>query len=70
MGDLQLLRYFVLPDNSSNNTCPSHHCAKFNQYFLENDTAPALSNVEYHLLPEEYYISTTNYLEFTNLQNF
>ena len=50
---------YILPDNSSNISCPSHQCATFSQYFLDNDTLPVVSNVEYHLLPGEHYIIST-----------
>ena len=62
--------FYVLPDNSSNISCPSHHCATFSQYFLDNDTLPVVSNVEYHLLPGEHYVISTETVEFTNFQNF
>ena len=58
--------FYVLPDNSPNISCPSHHCATFS---LDNDTLPVVSNVEYHLLPGEHYvISTEMVVEFTNFQ--
>ena len=62
--------FYVLPDNSPNISCPSHHCATFSQYFLDNDTLPVVSNVEYHLLPGEHYVISTETVEFTNFQNF
>ena len=58
--------FHVLPDNSPNISCPSHHCATFSQYFLDNDTLPVVSNVEYHLLPGEHYVISTEMVEFIN----
>ena len=62
--------FYVLPDNSSNISYPSHQCATFSQYFLDNDTLPVVSNVEYHLLPGDHYVISTEMVEFTNFQNF
>ena len=62
--------FYVLPDNSPNINCPSHHCATFSQYFLDNYKLPVVSNVEYHLLPGEHYVISTEMVEFTNFQNF
>ena len=61
--------FYVLPDNSPNISCPSRQCATFSQYFLDNDTLPVMSNVEYHLIPE-HNVSTTEMVEFSNFQNF
>ena len=44
--------FYVLPDNSSNNSCPSQPCAILSQYWLHNGTLPVVSNVEYHFLPQ------------------
>ena len=62
--------FYVLPDNSPNISCPSHHCATFSQYFLDNDTLPVVSNVEYHLLPGEHYMISTEIVLLGYLQNF
>ena len=62
--------FYVLPDDSSNISCPSHQCATFSQYFLDNDTLPVVSNVEYHLLPGEHYVISTEMISLGNLQNF
>ena len=62
--------FYVLPDNSSNISCPSRQCATFSQYFLDNDTLPVVSNVEYRLLPGEHVITTTETVKFSNFQNF
>ena len=48
--------FYVLPDNSTNVSCPSLLCATLNQYFLGNGTLPVLSNVEYHFLPGKHYV--------------
>ena len=62
--------FYVLPDDSSNISCPSHQCATFSQYFLDNDTLPVVSNVEYHLLPGEHYVISTEMILLRYLQNF
>ena len=62
--------FYILPDNSPNISCPSHQCATFSQYFLDNDTLPVVSNVEYHLLPGEHYIISTEIILLGYLQNF
>ena len=62
--------FYVLPDNSPNISCPSHHCATFSQYFLDNDTLPVVSNIEYHLLPGEHYVISTKVVSLGYLQNF
>ena len=61
--------FYVLPD-SPNISCPSHQCATFSQYFLDNDTLPVISNVEYHLLPEEHHVISTEMIILAYLQNF
>ena len=60
--------FYVVPDNSPNISCPANHCATISQYFMDNSTQPVVTNVEYHLLPGEHYITTMTVL--TNLQNF
>ena len=62
--------FYILPDNSPNTNCPSHQCATFSQYFLENDTLPVKSNVEYHLLTGEHYVISTEMILLDHLQNF
>ena len=62
--------FYVLPDNSPNISCPSHQCATFSQYFLDNDTLPVVSNVEYHLLPGEHHVFSTERIVLAYLQNF
>ena len=61
---------YILPDNSSNISCPSHQCATFSQYFLDNDTLPVVSNVEYYLLPGKHYVISTEVILLGYLQNF
>ena len=63
---------YVLPDNSPNISCSSHHCATFSQYLLDNDgTLPVVSNVEYHLLPGEHCLDATEtVVALSNFQNF
>ena len=60
--------FYVLPDNSTNVSCPSQPCATVSQYLLDNDTSPVASNVEYHFLPGEYYVPANLILQ--NLYNF
>ena len=60
--------FYVVPDNSPDISCPANHCATISQYFMDNGTLPVVTNVEYHLLPGEHYITTMAVL--TNLQNF
>ena len=62
--------FYILPDNSTNISCPSHQCATFSQYFLDNDTLAVVSNVEYHLLPGEHYAISTGTVLLDYLQNF
>ena len=62
--------FYILPDNSTNISCPSHQCATFSQYFLDNDTLAVVSNVEYHLLPGEHYVISREMVLLDSLQNF
>ena len=49
--------FYVLPDDSTNVSCPSQPCATLSQYLLDNnDTLPVVSNVEYHFLPGEHHV--------------
>ena len=48
---------YVLPDNSTNVSCPSQPCATLSQYLLDNGTLPIMSNVEYHFLSGEHHVS-------------
>ena len=54
---------YVLPDNSTNVSCPSQPCATLSQYLLDNGTLPVVSNVEYHFLPGEHHIPANMTLE-------
>ena len=60
--------YYVVPDNSTDASCPSQPCATLSQYWLHNGTLPVVSNVEYHLLPGEHYVPANMVLK--NLHNF
>ena len=60
--------FYVLPDNSTNDSCPSQPCATLSQYWLLNGTLPVVSNVEYHFLPGEHHVPANMMLQ--NLQNF
>ena len=60
---------YVLPDNSTNTSCPSQPCATLSQYYsLDNGTLPVESNVEYHFLPGEHHVPANMILQ--NLHNF
>ena len=60
--------FYVLPDNSTNDSCPSQPCATLSQYWLHNGTLPVVSNVEYHFLPGEHHVPANMMLQ--NLNNF
>ena len=60
--------FYVLPDNSTNASCPSQPCATLSQYWLHNGTLPVVSNVEYHFLPGEHHVPANMVLQ--NLHNF
>ena len=60
---------YVLPDNSTNTSCPFQPCATLSQYLLDNNgSLPVVSNVEYHFLPGEDYVPTNMTLQY--LHNF
>ena len=59
---------YILPDNSTNVSCPSQPCATLSQYLLDNGTLPFVSNVEYHFLPGEHHVPANMVLQ--NLHNF
>ena len=59
---------YVLPDNSTNVSCPSQTCATLSQYLLDNGTLPVMSNVEYHFLPGEHHVPANITLQ--DLENF
>ena len=48
--------FYVLPNNSSNISCPSQPCYTLNQYLLDNGALLAVSNVEYHFMPGEHIV--------------
>ena len=51
--------FYVLPDDSTNVSCPSQPCATLSQYLLDNNgTLPVVSNVEYHFLPGEHHVTS------------
>ena len=60
--------FYVLPDNSTNASCPSQPCATLSQYWWHNGTLPVVSNVEYHFLPGEHHVPANMMLQ--NLRNF
>ena len=60
---------YVLPDNVSDVNCPSQPCATLGQYLLDNNgSLPVLSDVEYHFLPGEHYL--TNIINVEKAFNF
>ena len=59
---------YVLPDDSTNVSCPSQPCATLSQYLLDNGTLPVMSNVEYHFLSGEHHVPANITLQ--DLQNF
>ena len=59
---------YVVPNNSTNTSCPSQPCATLSQYLLDNGTLPVVSNVEYHFLPGEHHVPANMILQ--NLHNF
>ena len=54
---------YVLPDNSTNVSCPSQHCATLSQYLLDSGTLPVVSNVEYHFLLGEHRVPANTILQ-------
>ena len=61
--------FYVLPDNSSNISCPSQPCVTLGQYVQDNNgTLPVLSNVTYYLLPGEHYVPPN--MDLIGLYNF
>ena len=60
--------FYVLPDNSTNASCPSQPCATLSHYWMHNSTLPVVSNVEYHFLPGEHHVPANMLLQ--NLHNF
>ena len=66
-ADVKVL--YVLPNNLSNDSCPSQPCATLSRYLLDNNGAfPVVSNVEYHFLPGEHLLTSTLVIE--NAFNF
>ena len=59
---------YVLPDDSTNVSCPSQPCATLSQYLLDNGTLPVMSNVEYHFLSGEHHVPANITLQ--DLENF
>ena len=60
--------FHVLPDNTTNVSCPSQPCATLSHHLLDNGTLPVVSNVEYHFLPGEHHVPANMILQ--NLCNF
>ena len=61
--------FYVLPDNSTNISCPFQPCATLSQYWMDNNgSLPIVSNVEYHFLPGEHHLPTDMILQY--LHNF
>ena len=59
---------YVLPDNSTNVSCPFQPCATLSEYLLDNGTLPVVSNVQYYFLPGEHHIPANMLLQ--DLCNF
>ena len=59
---------YVLPDDSTNVSCPSQPCATLSQFLLDNGTLPVTSNVEYHFLSGEHHVPANIILQ--HLENF
>ena len=59
---------YVLPDNSTNASCPSQPCTTISQYLLDNGTLPVVSNVQYYFLPGEHHVPANMLLQ--DLCNF
>jgi len=58
--------FYVLPDNSTNVSCPSQPCATLSQYLLDNGTLPVVLNVKYHFLPGEHHVPANMVLQYLN----
>ena len=59
---------YVLPDNSTNDSCPFQPCATLSEYLLDNGTLPVVSNVQYYFLPGEHHVPANMLLQ--DLCNF
>ena len=59
---------YVLPDNSTNASCPYQPCATLSEYLLDNGTLPVVSNVQYYFLPGEHHVPANMLLQ--DLCNF
>ena len=59
---------YVIPDNSTNASCPVQPCATLSEYVLDNGTLPVVSNVQYYFLPGEHHVPTNMLLQ--DLCNF
>ena len=59
---------YVLPDSSTNASCPSQPCATISRYLLDNGTLPVVSNVQYYFLPGEHHVPANMLLQ--DLCNF
>ena len=50
--------YYVMPNDSTNTSCPSQPCDTFSHYLQQNDNSmPTISNVEYRFLPGEHNVT-------------
>jgi len=50
--------YYVIPDNISPAHCPSQPCATLSQYLQKNSALSFVSDVEYHFLPGEHFVTS------------
>ena len=65
------LVFNILPDDSTNVSCPSQPCATLSQYLLDNNgVLPVWSNVEYHFLSGEHHLQTTMTLMYLSNVSF
>ena len=60
--------FYVLPDNSTNASCPFQPCDTLSEYLMDNGTLPVVSNVQYYFLPGEHHIPANMLLQ--DLCNF
>ena len=62
--------FYVLPDNSTNSSCPTRPCITLGKYLLDNSILPATMNVEYRFLPGKHQVTGINKIMLQNLCNF
>ena len=50
--------YYVLPDNTTNTSCPSQPCRVLSQYLSDNTTWSFVSDVEFYFLPGVHQVTS------------